>query len=91
MQDSRRGTTSGTNKVSGGRDTRRDDKKPDTGTTPGSAAFAAEVQSLRTELDERTQDLQRLTAEYANYRRRMDRDRALLAEQATGAVLAELL
>ena len=31
------------------------------------------------ELDERTGDLQRVTAEYANYRKRVDRDRALVA------------
>lgn len=53
--------------------------------------FAAEAAALRTELDDRTRDLQRLTAEYANYRRRVERDRALVAEQATASVLADLL
>ncbi|GGJ89262.1 hypothetical protein GCM10010123_18580 [Pilimelia anulata] len=53
--------------------------------------LAAELGALRTELDERTKDLQRVTAEYANYRKRVDRDRSLVAEQTTGAVLASLL
>jgi molecular chaperone GrpE len=48
-------------------------------------------QALRRQLDERTSDLQRVTAEYANYRKRVDRDRALVVEQATGNVLAALL
>lgn len=47
--------------------------------------------SLRAELDERTRDLKRVVAEYANYRRRVERDRTVAAEQATGAVLASLL
>jgi molecular chaperone GrpE len=53
--------------------------------------FAAEAAALRTALDERTRDLQRITAEYANYRKRVDRDRALVVEQATGNVIAVLL
>jgi molecular chaperone GrpE len=53
--------------------------------------LGAELESLRTELDERTRDLQRVTAEYANYRKRVERDRALVGEQATGNVLAALL
>lgn len=51
----------------------------------------AELEALRAELDERTRDLQRVTAEYANYRKRVDRDRGLVQEQATGAVLTALL
>ncbi|MDP1719874.1 MAG: nucleotide exchange factor GrpE [Candidatus Nanopelagicaceae bacterium] len=38
-----------------------------------------------------TGDLQRLQAEYINYRKRVERDRALSHELAVGAVLAELL
>jgi molecular chaperone GrpE len=52
---------------------------------------SAELEALRTELDERTHDLQRVTAEYANYRKRVDRDRNAAAEQTTGAVLTALL
>ncbi|PZF97145.1 nucleotide exchange factor GrpE [Micromonospora deserti] len=57
----------------------------------GSAPLGAELEALRAELDERTRDLQRVSAEYANYRKRVDRDRGLVTEQATGAVLAALL
>jgi molecular chaperone GrpE len=37
---------------------------------------------LAGQLAERTEDLQRVTAEYANYRRRVDRDRTLVVDQA---------
>jgi molecular chaperone GrpE len=43
------------------------------------------------ELAERTADLQRLTAEYANYRRRVERDRVAVIENAKAAVVTELL
>ena len=38
-----------------------------------------------------TEDLQRLQAEYSNYKKRVDRDRILVADIATGAALIELL
>jgi molecular chaperone GrpE len=38
-----------------------------------------------------TTDLQRLQAEYANYRKRVERDRAVAHESAVAAVLSELL
>ena len=38
-----------------------------------------------------TADLQRLQAEYANYRKRVERDRSLAHELAVSAVLVELL
>jgi molecular chaperone GrpE len=41
-------------------------------------------------LAERTSDLQRLQAEFLNYKRRVDRDRDLLRENATYAVLAPI-
>jgi molecular chaperone GrpE len=43
------------------------------------------------ELAERTADLQRLTAEYANYRRRVDRDRKVAVDAAKASVVNELL
>jgi len=55
------------------------------------AGLGAELEALRGELDERTHDLQRITAEYANYRKRVDRDRGAAAERTTGAVLTALL
>jgi molecular chaperone GrpE len=74
--------------ATGGADGTGDDAKVE---TPVPAALGAELESLRSALDERTQDLQRVSAEYANYRKRVDRDRALVVEQATGNVLAALL
>ncbi|MEV6932118.1 nucleotide exchange factor GrpE [Dactylosporangium sp. NPDC051485] len=53
--------------------------------------LGAELAALRTELDERTRDVQRVSAEYANYRKRVDRDRALVVEQASANVLGALL
>jgi molecular chaperone GrpE len=50
-----------------------------------------ELEAVRAELAERTRDLQRVSAEYANYRKRVDRDRGVAAEQTTGAVLGALL
>ncbi|HMA46184.1 MAG TPA: nucleotide exchange factor GrpE [Frankiaceae bacterium] len=46
---------------------------------------------LRRQVAERTADLQRRKAEYDNYRRRVERDRQVAAEQATARVLAGLL
>ncbi|MEU4340055.1 nucleotide exchange factor GrpE [Nocardia sp. NPDC023852] len=43
------------------------------------------------ELAERTADLQRLTAEYANYRRRVERDRKAATDAAKASVVTELL
>jgi molecular chaperone GrpE len=42
-------------------------------------------------LAERTLDLQRLQAEYLNYKRRVDRDRELVRENATFAALAPIV
>lgn len=46
---------------------------------------------LQAQLDERTADLQRVSAEFANYRRRMDRERTAGIEAARAGVLSELL
>jgi molecular chaperone GrpE len=46
---------------------------------------------LKTQLDERTADLQRLTAEYANYRKRVERDREAVINNAKASVASELL
>ena len=46
---------------------------------------------LQAQLDERTADLQRLQAEYANYRKRVDRDREAVIAGAKASVAAELL
>src|SRR6185312_10948710 len=46
---------------------------------------------LEQALTERTADLQRLQAEYLNYKRRVDRDRELVRENATYAALAPIV
>jgi molecular chaperone GrpE len=61
------------------------------GSAPAKLKSDAETESLRTQLAERTADLQRLQAEYANYRKRVDRDRATVREYAVGNLLTELL
>lgn len=47
--------------------------------------------SLEDQLAERTEDLQRLSAEYANYRRRIDRERKVSIDNAKAQVLTQLL
>jgi molecular chaperone GrpE len=47
--------------------------------------------SVEEQLAERTLDLQRLQAEYVNYKRRVDRDRELVRAQGEAAVLQSLL
>ena len=47
--------------------------------------------SVEQQLAERTTDLQRLQAEYLNYKRRVDRDRELVRENATYAALAPIV
>jgi molecular chaperone GrpE len=55
------------------------------------AAPAPPAGELENQLAERTADLQRVQAEYANYRKRVDRDRQAVAEQALASVLIGLL
>lgn len=59
----------------------------------GEAGEQAEdsTSGLQAQLDERTADLQRVSAEFANYRRRMDRERTAGIEAARAGVLSELL
>ncbi|MFE2378999.1 nucleotide exchange factor GrpE [Streptomyces sp. NPDC059398] len=54
-------------------------------------ALTAQLDQVRTALSERTGDLQRLQAEYQNYRRRVERDRVQVKEVAVATLLAELL
>ncbi len=55
------------------------------------AAEPDELTSTKLALAERTADLQRLQAEYLNYKRRVDRDRELIRENATYAALAPII
>lgn len=54
-------------------------------------ALEQETERLRKQLGERTLDLQRLQAEYQNYRKRVERDRDSVKEEASATVLADLL
>jgi molecular chaperone GrpE len=72
-------------------------RTPD-GEQPSGAAPAAEsevddprVAELTAEVAERTSDLQRLSAEYANYRRRVDRDRETVLVNTRAQFVGELL
>jgi molecular chaperone GrpE len=71
----------------------RESAEPTPGSTPSAppAADSEETADLRKQLAERTADLQRLQAEYSNYRKRVDRDRVIVREQALANVLSELL
>jgi molecular chaperone GrpE len=83
------------------------DKQPDSAKDAGAAdeaapgqgggdakeltALRAQLDQVRTALNERTADLQRLQAEYQNYRRRVERDRIAVKEIAVANLLTELL
>jgi molecular chaperone GrpE len=56
-----------------------------------SQADRGDADQMAARLAERTADLQRLQAEYANYRKRVERDRIAVREQALANVLTELL
>jgi molecular chaperone GrpE len=86
-----------------GEDKSADHEERDAGETPESPEEAAEMVTgqvlkggkqaadLVVQLAERTADVQRLQAEYANYRKRVDRDRAAVREQAVAGTLTGLL
>ncbi len=59
--------------------------------TAGTSTAAADPTAAAARLAERTADLQRLQAEYANYRKRVERDRMAVREQALASVLGALL
>ncbi len=61
------------------------------GDTGESAALVAQLDQARSALGERTADLQRLQAEFQNYRRRVERDRVAVKEVAVANLLTELL
>ncbi len=80
------------------RDKRRLDPETGEARVPAAAPdpVAVEtVESLSAEEDrlaaELTADLQRVSAEYANYRKRVDRDRVAVVEMATAGLLSGLL
>lgn len=61
------------------------------GDQPPAAEPKSETEQLTALVAERTNDLQRLHAEYANYKKRVDRDRALSRAAGIEAVILDLL
>lgn len=59
--------------------------------SPLESAVAPEPNEFEAQLAERTADLQRVQAEFANYRKRIERDRETIGELAVGGVLGALL
>jgi molecular chaperone GrpE len=55
------------------------------------AELEGEITEVEAKVIELTSDLQRVHAEYANYRKRVDRDRELVRDMAVAGVIAELL
>lgn len=66
-------------------------EQPDEQAVVEEAHAEPEGSDLAVQLSERTADLQRLQAEFANYRRRMDRDRELSANNAKAGLVGDLL
>lgn len=57
----------------------------------GEEVRVEEIVSTEAELAERTADLQRVSAEYTNYRRRAEREKAAIGESAKASVVAQFL
>ncbi len=92
----------GSSEPTGSRDDSHDDRDsedttespeqaPEIMVTAQAVKGGKQAADFEAQLAERTADLQRLQAEYANYRKRVDRDRAAVREQAVAAALAGLL
>jgi molecular chaperone GrpE len=80
------------------RDKRKIDRPKDEQAAAGTPAVPAapaassdEMAALQAQLDERTADLQRLQAEYANYRKRAERERLAAGDLAVGRALGDFL
>jgi molecular chaperone GrpE len=63
----------------------------DTGEEAAGEQVGADIDLTAAKVAEVTSDLQRVHAEYANYRKRVERDRELVRELVVAATLAELL
>ncbi len=55
------------------------------------SALEGDVVGIETKVAELTADLQRVHAEYANYRKRVERDREVMQQMAVAAAMVELL
>ncbi|MFD9796127.1 nucleotide exchange factor GrpE [Streptomyces sp. NPDC059070] len=72
-------------------DSAKAEKAAPAGDAAKDIALQAQLDQAQTALTERTADLQRLQAEYQNYRRRVERDRVTVKEIAVAGLLTELL
>jgi molecular chaperone GrpE len=71
---------------------RQEDGPQEGGRSPaGVSPSPAELDTLQAQLEERTGDLQRISAEYSNYRRRVERDRQLVISIAKAQLATQLL
>ncbi|MFB9906839.1 nucleotide exchange factor GrpE [Allokutzneria oryzae] len=68
-----------------------EDAEPVVEEAAGQRPVADETAAVQAQLAERTADLQRLSAEYANYRKRVERDREAVISGAKAQVATELL
>ncbi len=69
----------------------KDTVKPDTAGQGSSADATAEVDELQKQRDDYYDRLLRTTAEFDNYRKRIDRDRQSMAESAAADLVRDLL
>jgi molecular chaperone GrpE len=69
----------------------RADDRADDGAGDRADDIAVELAAARSAVAALTNDLQRLQAEYVNYKRRVDRDRDVVKENATFSVLSAML
>ncbi len=67
------------------------DGAADAAATPEATEASEAADGAGDKVAELTDDLQRLSAEYANYRKRVERDRVAVVEMATAGLLAQLL
>ena len=77
--------------ASGRPDSAADEQVAASGSEPDASDIPDVAGELTRTVAERTADLQRVQAEYANYRRRVDRDRDVVRDTAVANVLANLL
>ena len=86
--------TPGPRRTHPGADVSHTNPNPDGGRFPSDVetpVVAAKISELEELAAERTADLQRLQAEYSNYKKRVDRDRALSRQGGIEAVVLDLL
>lgn len=99
VTDEPQATPAGEQPAGDGPADRAADPGADAASAPGAAGAAApegaatddEVEAARSLADERLLDLQRLQAEFVNYRRRVERDRDVARDTAVAGVLEALL